>query len=542
MRTQKVDLGKVSITVDKDFHDNRKYYDRLVIVQEEYTNISYLSRKPVPVGAALDDREYWIKLCGVVGNDFDEEIINNITNAIRNLSETKADLSLLDLYATLEQLDLKLDKSEAEQFATKEDIKDMAKTSDLENLATKEEVNNKLDASKYNELVKNSDIEDVVRKDDLVSLATVQALNNKADSSVVANLINTINELKLKPIININPDDLAKVSDLLTKADISMLETKANRDEIITSYTQLTNRPKKLSDFVNDIFPVGLGTWHKGDDCDFCDVDVYAKITQLDEQLITLKTLVNELSGGTVDDSGLSTIAAQITTLQGNVASLQSGKVDVSKLAEYAKLTDISSFITASALDPYVKTTDLKQPDWTEQDTSATNYILHKPTIPDAQVQSNWDEKDTTSKAFILNKPIIPDAQIQADWEETDTSKKSFIQNKPIIPDVSDFITADDIPEQVQADWAEEDTSKKSFIKNKPTIPESVDLSEIIARLDALEEENKTLKKAIEDLEKELETCVKSDDITTIEKIDPHTYSHAQPGTLSDKVLYLVTD
>lgn len=54
-------LGKVSITVEKDYWSAGKSYDRLVIV--EVLNVgAYISRRAVPRGKSYSDREYWIKI------------------------------------------------------------------------------------------------------------------------------------------------------------------------------------------------------------------------------------------------------------------------------------------------------------------------------------------------------------------------------------------------------------------------------------------------------------------------------------------------
>ena len=61
MKLVKEYLGKVSITVEKDYWTSDKSYDRLVIV--EVLNVGcYISRKAVPRGAQYDNREYWIRL------------------------------------------------------------------------------------------------------------------------------------------------------------------------------------------------------------------------------------------------------------------------------------------------------------------------------------------------------------------------------------------------------------------------------------------------------------------------------------------------
>lgn len=53
-------LGKVSVTVEKDYHNINRCYDKLTIVEEENEFRTYISRKPVPSGVELTDRNYWI--------------------------------------------------------------------------------------------------------------------------------------------------------------------------------------------------------------------------------------------------------------------------------------------------------------------------------------------------------------------------------------------------------------------------------------------------------------------------------------------------
>lgn len=48
---------------------------------------------------------------------------------------------------------------------------------------------------------------------------------------------------------------------------------------------------------------------------------------------------------------------------------------------------------------------EIPQSDWTQNDTTAADYIKHKPTIPAAQVQANWAQTDSTAVDYIKNKP-----------------------------------------------------------------------------------------------------------------------------------------
>lgn len=62
MKTKIEQLGKVAITVEEDYWDINKSYDRLVVVEEKGTFTCYMSRVPVPAGSniQLSDRRYWI--------------------------------------------------------------------------------------------------------------------------------------------------------------------------------------------------------------------------------------------------------------------------------------------------------------------------------------------------------------------------------------------------------------------------------------------------------------------------------------------------
>lgn len=84
MKKVKEDLGKVSITVEKDYWSDERPYERLVIV--EVLNVGcYLSRKAVPVGIQYTNREYWIK-CGTTdqggGGGSDVEVVTDFGQSV----------------------------------------------------------------------------------------------------------------------------------------------------------------------------------------------------------------------------------------------------------------------------------------------------------------------------------------------------------------------------------------------------------------------------------------------------------------------------
>lgn len=65
MKLAKENLGKVSVTVEKAYHSVNKEYDKLVVVEEEGQFRTFISRKPVPIGIELTDREFWLPFSSV---------------------------------------------------------------------------------------------------------------------------------------------------------------------------------------------------------------------------------------------------------------------------------------------------------------------------------------------------------------------------------------------------------------------------------------------------------------------------------------------
>lgn len=66
MRLSSDRLGKVSITVEEDYWNRTKCYDKLVVV-EVAGDGAYLSRKPVPKNTDISNRKYWIRLGKNIG-------------------------------------------------------------------------------------------------------------------------------------------------------------------------------------------------------------------------------------------------------------------------------------------------------------------------------------------------------------------------------------------------------------------------------------------------------------------------------------------
>ena len=76
MKTQTTNLGKVAITVEKDYWNINKEYDKLVVVEVENGYRSYISRKAVPIGTSLNDRDYWIPFSKLPEQNFNTLLYN----------------------------------------------------------------------------------------------------------------------------------------------------------------------------------------------------------------------------------------------------------------------------------------------------------------------------------------------------------------------------------------------------------------------------------------------------------------------------------
>lgn len=81
MKIKEKDLGKVSVTVERDPYDSKKDYPKLTVVEDQTTIATYISRKAVPAGTALSNREYWICLGRI-----DTNAVTYITNVRNSLN------------------------------------------------------------------------------------------------------------------------------------------------------------------------------------------------------------------------------------------------------------------------------------------------------------------------------------------------------------------------------------------------------------------------------------------------------------------------
>lgn len=81
MKLVKQDLGKVAITVEKNYWNAIRAYDRLVIVEVMGVGC-YISRKPVPAGIQYDNRDYWIKIGINSGGGSSVNVVTEFGNSV----------------------------------------------------------------------------------------------------------------------------------------------------------------------------------------------------------------------------------------------------------------------------------------------------------------------------------------------------------------------------------------------------------------------------------------------------------------------------
>ena len=132
--------------------------------------------------------------------------------------------------------------------------------------------------------------------------------------------------------------------------------------------------------------------------------------------LDTLKELADAL--GDNDDA-----VAALTNQLANKVDKETGKglsTNDYTTAEKTKLAGIAAGAEANV-----------QPNWTQTNTSADDYIKNKPTLAEVATSGSYND--------LSNKPTIPAAQVQSDWNAT--SGMGVILNKPTIPDVSTLAT-----------------------------------------------------------------------------------------------------
>lgn len=159
MEEIKTNLGKVSISVEKDYWDFEKSYDRLTVVERAGTNTVYLSRKPVPIGTSINDRDYWIKfgkyeqspydVINQLGNDPNSAIAQQIVT--REINKLKKQVS--DTLENIQEAITLLSPDQQEAISIAQQVANLIHQINGYSLIS-------LSESEYNTLVENDEVDE----------------------------------------------------------------------------------------------------------------------------------------------------------------------------------------------------------------------------------------------------------------------------------------------------------------------------------------------------------------------------------------------
>ncbi len=290
---------------------------------------------------------------------------------------------------------------------------------------------------------------------DVSNLATKSELQGKANASDVYTKTEVDNALALKQG---NITDLDQIREGATRG--------------VTAY-QKPYGGIPASDLADGVIPDVSGFATSSDVADA----VADLVNSAPETLDTLKELADALG----DDPNFATT---MTTALGNKVDKVSGKglsTEDYTTAEKSKLAGLSNYDdtalqaavagkvdkeSGKSLMTDAERTKLQgiaagadvnvQPNWTQTNTSADDYIKNKPTLATVATSGSYTDLSNKPTLFsgnyndLTNKPTIPSAQVNADWNAS--SGVMEILNKPTIPtkfsdlvDDSDYITAQDV-------------------------------------------------------------------------------------------------
>ena len=345
-----------------------------------------------------------------------------------------------------------------------QDISGKANTADLSDVAT---------SGDYNDLTNKPTIPTTVAQlDDYESYAQFSDLSDVATTG-------DYNDLENKPTIPTKTSELTNDAGFLTAhQDISGKANMADLSDVAISgdYNDLTNTPTiptKTSELTND---AGFLTAHqdisgKANTADLSDVATSGDYNDLTNKP-TIPTKTSELT----NDAGFLTAHQDI-----------SGKANTADLSDVATSGDYNDLEHTPDLSVYALKTDLTplgnvQPDWTQDDAEAADFIKNKPTIPttvaeledyDSYVQfsdlsqSDWEQDDEDADDFIKNKPALSTVATSGDYADlsnTPTNVSEFTNDAEYITKTELEALKERIKLGVRADLATGTTYKGAFM------------------------------------------------------------------------------
>ena len=344
---------------------------------------------------------------------------------------------------------------------------------------------------------KISDVPSVDGKADKVSgatggdLASLDADGNLVDSGIAASDVvvdsdlSTVattgdyNDLQNKPSIpaaQVQSDyaqaNSAAVDFIKNKPDLSIYAQSANLATVATtgSYNDLTDKPDIPSQQVQS-------DWTEDDTTD----PAYIQHKPAEKELVAGANITISEGPSTVMISATAEPQVQANWAESDDTdpSYIQNKPSLSTVATSGNYNDLSN-------KPVIPAAQV-QADYAQSDSAAVDYIKNKPDLSVyAQSSSLATVATTGDYDDLTNRPTIPAAQVQADYTQSDSTAVDYIKHKPDLSvyaqsanlatvattgSYNDLQDRPSIPAaQVQADYAQSDNTATDYIKNKPDL------------------------------------------------------------------------
>jgi len=142
------------------------------------------------------------------------------------------------------------------------------------------------------------------------------------------------------------------------------------------------------------------------------------------------------------------------------------------------------------------------QSDWQQNDTTAPDYIKHRPSLPSAQIQSDWTQTNSNEVDYIKHKPSLSAVATSGSYNDLSnkptlatvatTGSYSDLSGKPSFATVATSGSYTDLSDkpiipagQIQSDWSQTNTGSLDYIKNKPNMSLKEDVSNKVTTLSA---------------------------------------------------------
>jgi len=314
MKLQLDDYGKVCVTIEEDYWDINKTYEKITIVEVADLYRTYISRKDVPAGTELSNREYWIPFSSLQENvavaytEFTTKYgtkLNLLNNSVEDLQEALTSLrnSIVDIVSNY--------------FTTPEDVNAIVQTyfsrlnSSIGELQTS--VNN-TNTNLANEITRATNKETELE----TSISSIQSnIDTKIAQQVAATIAQSESSLEvlqqLAEFINSDAATASQLTARLTNAERDIADVKEDIEQANSRITEVNSNISNVSSSVTAERSRAMTTE------DELRTGIFNERTRAIAAETTLNSTVSQLNE-TVQTNKTNT-DKQLTTLEESVAS-----------------------------------------------------------------------------------------------------------------------------------------------------------------------------------------------------------------------------